>query len=55
MSLTFLKLQILTYQRFNADMRVEREVNKLEFNKQQSHIALSYFDNQIEMKSKAKP
>jgi hypothetical protein len=33
--------------------RLEREVNKLEFNKQQSHIALSYFDNQIEMKSKA--
>ena len=33
--------------------RLKREVNMLEFNKQQSHIALSYFDNQIEMKSKA--
>jgi hypothetical protein len=35
--------------------RLKSEVNKLEFNKQQLHIALSYFDNQIEMKSKAKP
>jgi hypothetical protein len=33
--------------------RLKREVNKLEFNKQQSHKALSYFNNQIEMKSKA--
>jgi hypothetical protein len=33
--------------------RLKREVNKLEFNKQQSHIVLSYFNNQIEMKSKA--
>jgi hypothetical protein len=32
---------------------LKREVNSLEFNKQQSHIALSYFNNQIEMKSKA--
>ena len=28
------------------------ELNKLEFNKQQSHKAMSYFNNQIEMKSK---
>src|SRR5918995_3217619 len=33
--------------------RIKREVNSLEFNKQQSHRALSYFNNQIEMKSKA--
>jgi hypothetical protein len=33
--------------------RLKGEVNTLEFNKQQSHIALSYFNNQIEMKSKA--
>jgi transposase len=33
--------------------RLKREVDKLEFNKQQLHIALSYFNNQIEMKSKA--
>jgi transposase len=33
--------------------RLKREVNTLEFNEQQSHIALSYFNNQIEMKSKA--
>jgi hypothetical protein len=33
--------------------RLKGEVNKLEFNKQQSHKALTYFDNQIEMKSKA--
>jgi hypothetical protein len=32
--------------------RLKREVNTLEFNKQQSHIALSYFNNQIEMKRK---
>jgi hypothetical protein len=32
--------------------RLKREVNTLEFNKQQSHIALSYFNNQIEMKAK---
>jgi hypothetical protein len=35
--------------------RLKREVNTLEINKQQLHIALSYFDNQLEMKSKAKP
>ena len=33
--------------------RLKRELNTLEFNKRQSHIALSYFNNQIEMKSKA--
>jgi hypothetical protein len=33
--------------------RLWREVNTLEFKKQQSHIALSNFNNQIEMKSKA--
>jgi transposase len=33
--------------------RLKREVSTLEFNKQQSHIALSHFNNQIEMKSKA--
>ena len=33
--------------------RLKREVDTLEFNKQQSHRALSYFNNQIEMKSKA--
>ena len=33
--------------------RLKREVNTLECNKQQSHRALSYFNNQIEMKSKA--
>jgi hypothetical protein len=33
--------------------RLKREVNTLEFNKQQSNIALSYFNNQTEMKSKA--
>jgi hypothetical protein len=33
--------------------RLKREVNTLEFNKQQSHRALSYFNSQIEMKSKA--
>jgi hypothetical protein len=33
--------------------RLKREVNTLEYNKQQSHTALSYFNNQIEMKSKA--
>ncbi len=33
--------------------RLKREVNSLEFNKQQSHTALSYFNNQIETKSKA--
>src|SRR5918994_4829493 len=32
--------------------RLKGEVNTLEFNKQQSQIALSYFNNQIEMKSK---
>ena len=35
--------------------RLKREVSTLEFDKQQSHIALSYFNNQIEMKSKALP
>ena len=35
--------------------RLKREVSTLEFDKQQSHIALSYFNNQIEMKSKAFP
>ncbi len=34
-------------------MRLKGEVNTLEFNKQQSRIALTYFNNQIEMKSKA--
>jgi hypothetical protein len=33
--------------------RLKREVDTLEFKKQQSHVALSYFNNQIEMKSKA--
>jgi transposase len=33
--------------------RLKREVSTLEFNKQQSNIALSYFNNQIEMKNKA--
>jgi effector-binding domain-containing protein len=33
--------------------RLKREVNSLEYNKQQSHTVLSYFNNQIEMKSKA--
>ena len=33
--------------------RLKREVNTLEFNKQQLHLALTYFNNQIEMKSKA--
>ncbi len=33
--------------------RLKREVNTLEYNKQQSNIALSYFNNQIEMKRKA--
>src|SRR3712207_7072374 len=32
--------------------RLKREVNSLEYNKQQSHTALSYFNNQIEMKCK---
>ena len=32
--------------------RLKTEVNTLEFNKQQSHTALSYFNNQMEMKSK---
>src|SRR5215204_2191710 len=32
--------------------RLKREVNTLEFKKRQSHIALLYFNNQIEMKSK---
>jgi hypothetical protein len=32
--------------------RLKRELDTLEFNKQQSHIALSYFNNQMEMKSK---
>jgi hypothetical protein len=33
--------------------RLKREVNTLEFNKHQSHIALSYCNNQMKMKSKA--
>ena len=33
--------------------RLKREVSTLEFNKQQSHIALSYFNNQIETQRKA--
>ncbi len=33
--------------------RLKREVCTLEFNKQQSHKAMAYFNNQIEMKSKA--
>jgi hypothetical protein len=33
--------------------RLKRELDTLESNKQQSHIALSYFNNQIDMKSKA--
>ena len=43
----------MIYQIFNAYERLKREVDTLEFNKQQSHIALSYFNNQIQMKSKA--
>jgi transposase len=33
--------------------RLKREVSTLEFNKQQSHKAMAYLNNQIEMKSKA--
>ena len=33
--------------------RLQKEVNILEFKKQQSHIALSYFKSQIEKHSKA--
>jgi len=33
--------------------RLKREVDTLELNKQQSHIALSYFNNQIETQRKA--
>ena len=33
--------------------RPKRDVNTLEFNKEHSDIDLSYFNNQIEMKSKA--
>ncbi|MDF2768828.1 MAG: hypothetical protein K0S91_1663, partial [Nitrososphaeraceae archaeon] len=33
--------------------RLKREVSTLEFNKQQSRTALTFFNNQIEMKSKA--
>ena len=33
--------------------RLEREVNTLEFNKQQSHITMAYFNNQIETQRKA--
>src|SRR5215212_7909046 len=43
----------MIYQIFNAYERLKREVDTLEFNKQQSHIALTYFNNQIKMKSKA--
>jgi hypothetical protein len=49
--ITFLKLQILTYQIFNAE-RLEREVSTLEFNKQQSRIALTFFNNKIETQRK---
>ncbi len=54
MSLTFLILQILTYHYIQRRYeRLERKVNTLEFNKQQSYITMAYFNNQIEMKSKA--
>jgi transposase len=33
--------------------RLKREVNTLEFNKQQSHITMAYFNNQIETQRKA--
>jgi chromosome segregation ATPase len=33
--------------------RLKREVNTLEFNKQQSHKAMAYFNNQIETQRKA--
>jgi hypothetical protein len=33
--------------------RLKKEINRLEFKKQQSHTALLYFKNQIEIKSKA--
>jgi hypothetical protein len=33
--------------------RIKREVNTLEFKKQQSHRTMAYFNNQIEMKSEA--
>jgi septation ring formation regulator EzrA len=33
--------------------RLKREVSMLESNKQQSHRTIAYFNNQIEMKSKA--
>ena len=33
--------------------RVQKNVNTLEFKKQQSHIGLSYFKSQIEIQSKA--
>jgi hypothetical protein len=32
---------------------LQKEVNKLEFRKQQSHIALAQFNNQIQMQSKS--
>jgi hypothetical protein len=32
--------------------RLQKDVNTLEFKKQQSHIALSYFKSQIEYKAK---
>jgi hypothetical protein len=32
--------------------RLKREVDKLEFDKQQSHRTIAYFNNQIEMKTK---
>ena len=33
--------------------RLKREVNKLEFNKQQSHRTMAYFNNKIETQRKA--
>jgi len=33
--------------------RLKKEINRLEFKKQQSRIAMAYFNNQIEIKSKA--
>src|SRR5918999_3982579 len=49
-------LQIANNDLLDIQCRYERlkgEVNTLEFNKQQLHLALTYFNNQIEMKSKA--
>jgi hypothetical protein len=46
-------LQIITCQKLNGDIRLQKDVNTLEFKKQQSHIALSYIKSQIEIQSKA--